>query len=50
MASGVDAAAAGAAQSYLFFCAETGNESADRNRFSTELSPDFGDNADQYLV
>jgi hypothetical protein len=33
------------------FCADAKPTApADQNRFSTELSPDFGENRDQYLV
>ena len=56
IASGIDAAAADAGRCCLytsaaFLCADRKPaESADRNRFSTELSADSGDNGDQYLV
>ena len=55
IASGVDAAGACAVRSNLYaFAAFLGRdrklaEPADRNGFSTELSPDFGENRDQYL-
>src|SRR5262249_32008550 len=56
MASGVDAAGAFAVGSNLYISAAfLGRdrklaEAADPNRFSTELSPDFEENRDQYLV
>jgi hypothetical protein len=56
IARGIDAAAADAGRCYLYtsaaFLCTDGKpaESADRNRFSTELSANFGDNGDQYLV
>jgi hypothetical protein len=56
MVSAVDAAGAFGARSNLYTSAAfLGRdrklaEPADRNRFSTELSPDFGENRDQYLV
>ena len=56
IASGIDTAAADAGRCCLYtsaaFLCTDGNpaESADRNRFSTELSADSGDNGDQYLV